>query len=53
MGRATKKAAVKTGDAVAGVGQKAANGMRSAGAAIGEKIPGTVEYEAAKAAKKP
>jgi len=49
-GHATKTVAVKAGDAVASVGHKAANGMRSAGAAIGEKIPGTAENNAAKAA---
>lgn len=52
---ATKKVATKAGNAVAGAGHKAANAMRSTGAAIGEKIPGTAENDAAKAAagKKP
>jgi hypothetical protein len=40
--------AEKTGDAVENTGHKAADGMRSTGAAIGEKIPGTAENAAAK-----
>lgn len=49
-GNATKKVAVKTGNAVAKAGHKTADAMRSTGAAIGEKIPGTAENNAAKAA---
>jgi len=40
--------AAKTGDAVENAGHKTADGMRSTGKAIGEKVPGTAEHDAAK-----
>lgn len=49
---ATKHGVQKAGDATANVAHKTADGMRTAGDKIGEKIPGTEQNEAAKAAGK-
>lgn len=51
--KGTKKVAKKSGHAVAKAGHKTADAVRNVGGKIGEKIPGTAENEAAKAAKKP
>jgi len=45
---ATKKGVSKAVDATENAGHAAANGMRSTGNKIGEKIPGTPQNEAAK-----
>ena len=46
--KATEKGAKATGNAVSNVATDAADGTRKVGDKIGEKIPGTVQNEAAK-----
>jgi uncharacterized membrane protein len=46
--KATEKGAKATGKAVSNVASDAADGTRKVGDKIGEKIPGTVQNEAAK-----